>query len=111
MTLTDDGGRGFDERVSFGGIVSGRRRVGLAVSAALILLSLIRFTTEGSLTTEVWAYLLLTPLPMAIALAPDANVKQIGAGEVEAWEEVEVEVSVASEVPDPIESGFDIPVL
>ncbi len=88
-----------------------RKSIGLAVSAALILLSLIRFSTEGILTTEVWAYLLLSPLPMAIALAPDSNVKQFGAGEVETWDEDAVEVSVASEVPDPIESGFDIPVL
>ncbi len=91
--------------------MSGRKTIGLAVSAALILLSLIRFTTEGSLTTEVWAYLLLTPLPMAIALAPDSNVKQVEAEVIKDWVEDEVQVSVPSEVQDPIEAGFDIPVL
>jgi len=91
--------------------MSVRKAIGLSVSAALILLSLIGFTTEGALTTEVWAYLLLTPLPMAIALAPDSNVKQGESAEFEDWGDDEVEVSVASEVQDPIESGFDIPVL
>ena len=65
---------------------------------------------EGSLTTEVWAYLLLTPLPMAFALAPNSQTEQIEVGRVESWREDDVE-GVANEVPDPIESGFDVPVL
>ncbi len=103
--------RGFDWQSSPAGVVSRRKNVGLALSVALILLSIIRFSTEGFLTTEVWAYLLVSPLPMAMALAPDSNLKQYDSREVETWEENGLEVSDASEVPDPIESGFDIPVL
>ena len=47
-----------------------RKTAGMVVSVILIVLSLLRFSMEGSITTEVWAYLLLTPLPIAIALAP-----------------------------------------
>ena len=65
---------------------------------------------EGSITTEVWAYLLLTPLPMAIALGPSSQAELIEGGEVESWGEDDAE-GVANEVPDPIEVGFDIPVL
>lgn len=88
----------------------GRKTVGLSISVSLILLSLIRFSMEGSLTTEVWAYLLLTPLPMAFALAPSSQAEQIEVRRVESWREDDVE-GVANEVPDPIESGFDVPVL
>jgi len=84
--------------------------VGLSISVTLILLSLIRFSMEGTLSTEVWACLLLAPLPMAIGLAPKSQVEQIGGAVVESWSEDDVG-GVASEVPDPIEAGFDIPVL
>ena len=90
--------------------MQGRKTVGLTISVALILLSLIRFSMEGSLTTEVWAYLLLTPLPMAIALAPSSQTVEIEGSEVESWGEDDVG-GVTSEVPDPIDAGFDIPVL
>ena len=108
--MTDEIGEGFDEYGCLWGAVRGHKTVGLSISAALILLSLIRFSMEGSLTTEVWAYLLLTPLPMAIALAPNSQVEHIGVAVVESWGEDDVE-GVASEVPDPIEAGFDVPVL
>ena len=65
---------------------------------------------QGSLTTEVWAYLLLTPLPMAFALAPSSQTEHIEVRRVESWSEDDVE-GVTSEVPDPIEAGFDVPVL
>jgi hypothetical protein len=47
---------------------------------------------------------------MAIGLAPKSQVEQIGGAVVESWSEDDVG-GVASEVPDPIEAGFDIPVL
>ena len=87
-----------------------RKSVGLSISVALIILSLIRFSMEGSLTTEVWAYLLLTPLPTAVALAPNSQAEEMEGDEIESWGEDDVE-GVTSEVPDPIEAGFDIPIL
>ncbi len=52
----------------------GRARVALGwlSSIALVSLSLISFVSEGYVTTETWGFLLLTPLTLALALAPVA---------------------------------------
>mgnify|MGYP001230428594 FL=1 len=64
---------------------------------------------EGGITTEVWAYLLLTPIPVAIALT-GGEVAEGAASAVGDWEEESEEVEVDSS-EDPLELGFDVPVL
>ena len=83
-----------------------RRAMGMVASALLVLLSISRSYMEGGITTEVWAYLLLTPIPVAIALTGGAGTKDVV---IEDWdEEDEVDVNAAEE---PLEAGFDVPVL
>lgn len=92
------------------GAVGIRKTVGLVLSTILLLLSLFRFTVEGGLTTEVWGYLLLSPLPVAMAIAPEnRSPPAVTEGGVD-WDESDAEGS-ASKVPDPIEAGFDVPIL
>ena len=86
-----------------------RRSLGIAASAMLVLLSVSRSYMEGGITTEVWAYLLLTPIPVAIALTA-GEVAEGEAGAVGDWEEESEEVEVDSS-EDPLELGFDVPVL
>ena len=86
-----------------------RRSLGIAASAMLVLLSVSRSYMEGGITTEVWAYLLLTPIPVAIALT-GGEVADEASSAVGDWEEEgeEGEVDCAE---DPLELGFDVPVL
>ena len=64
---------------------------------------------EGGITTEVWAYLLLTPIPVAIALT-GGEVAEGADSAVGDWEEESEEVEVGS-TEDPLDLGFDVPVL
>ncbi len=86
-----------------------RRALGVIASAMLVLLSVSRSYMEGGITTEVWAYLLLTPIPVAIALT-GGEVTEGAASAVGDWEEESEEVEVDS-AEDPLELGFDVPVL
>ena len=86
-----------------------RRSLGIAASAMLVLLSVSRSYMEGGITTEVWAYLLLPPIPVAIALT-GGEVAEGVASAVEDWGEESDEVE-ADSAEDPLELGFDVPVL
>ena len=87
-----------------------RKTAGMVVSVILIVLSLLRFSMEGSITTEVWGYLLLTPLPIAIALAPETQSDLESQSGVEEWGDSDLD-ELPKEAVDPLEVGFDVPVL
>ena len=84
---------------------------GWLLAALLVGMSANSFAARGELTAEAWGFLLLTPLALALALSPTLpweGTESEGAGE---WSDEEEEVDGSKEAPDPIESGFDGPVL
>ena len=91
-------------------VMNGVRKVGLAVSSALIFVSLSIVVFEGEITTEVWALLLLTPIPIGFALSKQ-NESQESFNELSnEWIREDSE-DFHEDVGDPIEAGFDVPVL
>lgn len=77
----------------------------------LIALSINALIEEGTLTLKVWIYLLLTPAALALGMTRNPWWEKETPHASELVEEDEVEVSLSKEAPDPIEDGFDIPVL
>jgi len=77
----------------------------------LITLSIYSFIDDGSLTLEVWIYLLLTPVALALALNRSPWWERENTEATTLVDEEEIEFTSNKEVPDPVEDGFDIPVL
>ncbi len=88
-----------------------RMVIGWVLAVLLLGMSTNSFITEGALTTETWGFLLLTPLALAIALSPTVPWESIDSEGVEEWSDDDGSDEGDKDVPDPIESGFDIPVL
>jgi hypothetical protein len=84
---------------------------GWILAIAFILMSGKSFVENSELTTESWGYLLLTPLALAMALSPTVPWESNDSGGTEEWSNDEGSDEGEKDVPDPIESGFDIPVL
>ena len=77
----------------------------------LISLSINSLISESALTIEVWVYLLLTPAALAFALSGNSNYSSIQKnGRVEVSEDID-EINTKKNAPDPVEDGFDVPVL
>jgi|TARA_Y100000758_G_scaffold228047_1_gene165276 hypothetical protein len=85
--------------------------VGWVLAVLLVGMSANSFVAEGTLTAEAWGFLLLTPLALAMALSPTAPWEGTDSGETGEWSNDEGSDEGEKDVPDPIESGFDIPVL
>ncbi len=77
----------------------------------LIVLSANTFASEGELTTEAWGFLLLTPLALALALTPTAPWENEDSEGSESWDEEDEPDAAPKDVSDPVEAGFDVPVL
>ena len=88
-----------------------RMIIGWVLAVLLLGMSANSFVTEGALTTEVWGFLLLTPLALAIALSPTIPWESIDSERAAKWSDDDGSDEEDKDVPDPIESGFDIPVL
>ncbi|MDP7341550.1 MAG: hypothetical protein QF354_04080 [Candidatus Thalassarchaeum sp.] len=84
---------------------------GWILAIAFILMSGRSFVENSEFTTESWGYLLLTPLALALALSPTVPWESNDSGRTEEWSNDEGSDEGEKDVPDPIESGFDIPVL
>ena len=63
---------------------------------------------NNSLTTQVWGYLLLAPLPLAIGLAPNTEKMKLYKQHND-WDDETREID--NENIDPIAFGIDIPIL
>ena len=85
--------------------------VGWVLAVLLVGMSANSFVAEGTLTAEAWGFLLLTPLALAMALSPTVPWENADSEGVEEWSDDEGSDEGEKDVPDPIESGFDIPVL
>ena len=84
---------------------------GWLLAALLVGMSANNFAAKGELTAEAWGFLLLTPLALALALSPTLPWEGTESEGAEEWSDEEEEVDGSKEAPDPIESGFDVPVL
>jgi len=94
------------------GVVQARVVIGWMAFAMLIGLSMRRLISDGELTLEVWIYLLLMPAALATAMTSDSFWNRSDAEPVElVEEEEEADVVGTKDAPDPIEDGFDVPVL
>lgn len=92
--------------------MAGRRMViGWVLAVLLLGMSANSFIAEGTFTAEAWGFLLLTPLALAIALSPTVPWESTDSEGVEKWSDDEDLEGSQKEAPDPIESGFDIPIL
>ena len=94
-----------EERVK---ISHNRTKIAMFVSLILVVLSINSIINDGSLSGEVWALILLIPLTIGIGLSIDRSK-----GETEIIfglenEQIDEEVDSDSE---PLEEGFDIPIL
>ena len=93
------------------GMASLRVVFGWLLAALLVGMSANSFAARGELTTDAWGFLLLTPLALALALSPTLPWEGTESEGAEEWSDEEEEVDGSKEAPDPIESGFDVPVL
>ncbi len=88
---------------------STRVALGWLSSLALVSLSLMSFLSEGFVTTETWGFLLLTPLTLALALAPVNTEGSDGEGGPDGyWDEEDSSEDTGVELD---EAGFDSPIL
>ena len=85
--------------------------VGWVLAVLLVGMSANNFIAEGAITAEAWGFLLLTPLALAMALSPTVPWESADSERVEEWSDDEGSDEGEKDAPDPIESGFDIPVL
>ena len=87
----------------------GLRLVALGFSTVLVLISLAIMIAERTITAEVWAMLLLAPVPAGFALTT-GNGLDTGSDGVIEWAD-ESDFDRKKSVGDPSEAGFDVPVL
>ena len=88
-----------------------RVAIGWVLAVMLIVLSANTFASKGELTAEAWGFLLLTPLALAMALTPTAPWENGEPEDSESWDEEDETDAAPKDVPDPVEAGFDVPVL
>ncbi|MBJ35882.1 MAG: hypothetical protein CMB68_00605 [Euryarchaeota archaeon] len=89
--------------------VRARVLCGWLLAVSFILMSGKSFIGNGELTTESWGFLLLTPLAFALALSPSMPWETTVPENLDWGDEEETES--VTKVPNPEESGFDVPVL
>ncbi len=86
------------------------RSVSIGVSISLVICSVSLMLIEQGATTRSWGILLLTPFPIAFALSRNEDITEIEQEELTEWNEDDLDSS-AEGIGDPVDAGFDIPVL
>ena len=81
------------------------------ISTAMVMISMIFSWNEKAVTAEVWALLLLTPLPIALALSVENKRYKQNSSEKIIWDEEDDDIDLNNQIGDPEEAGFDVPVL
>jgi hypothetical protein len=92
------------------------RRAGGTVSwliiMIMILLSANSFLKSGGDSINAWALLLLIPLPLSFIISEYSKKDPYGNRELEKWDDGDDDVSSPEkQADDPLEAGFDIPIL
>ena len=94
-----------EERVK---ISHNRIKIAMFVSLILVVLSINRIINDGSLSGEVWGLILLIPLTIGIGLSLDRSRVETDNKFEPVNEQIDEKVDHDSE---PLEEGFDIPIL
>ena len=87
-----------------------RSAIAAAISCLIAMISVVIMIVDGNITPEAWALLLLTPIPIAVAITRNHDSVDEGADSMEDWDEGNEE-QVDGNVGDPADAGFDVPVL
>lgn len=87
------------------------RVVAYWISTAMVMISIIFSWNEKAVTAEVWALLLLTPLPIALALSIENKRFNQNSSIKIIWDEEDDDIALNNQIGDPEEAGFDVPVL
>ena len=87
-----------------------RSVIAAAISCIIAMISVVIMIVEGTITPEAWALLLLTPIPVAVAITTNHDSVDEVSDSMEDWGEGNEEETDGN-VGDPTEAGFDVPVL
>jgi hypothetical protein len=78
----------------------------------LISLSANSFFKSGGESINAWALLLLIPLPLSLIISERVKEQKIDEEKMDQWRDSNDEfISMKKEADEPLESGFDIPIL
>ena len=87
-----------------------RSVIAAAISCLIAMISVVIMIVEGTITPEAWALLLITPIPVAVAITTNHDSVDEVSDSMEDWGEGNEEETDGN-VGDPTEAGFDVPVL
>ena len=86
------------------------RVMGAVISGLIAIISVVIMILEGTITPEAWALLLITPIPVAIAITSKNDSVEEVSDSMGDWED-DNEDKEDGNVGDPADAGFDVPVL
>ena len=87
-----------------------RSVIAATISCLIAMISIVIMISEGAITPEAWALLLITPIPLAVSITTNHELEIEAPDSLEDWEEGN-EDQTDGNVGDPAEAGFDVPVL
>ena len=87
-----------------------RRVIAAVISCLFAIISVVIMILEGTITPEAWALLLITPIPVAIAITSKNDSVDEVSDSMGDWED-DNEDKEDGNVGDPADAGFDVPVL
>ena len=87
-----------------------RRVIAAMISCLIAIISVVIMILEGTITPEAWALLLITPIPVAIAITSKNDSVEEVSDSMGDWED-DNEDKEDGNVGDPADAGFDVPVL
>ena len=87
-----------------------RRVIAAVISCLIAIISIVIMILEGTITPEAWALLLITPIPVAVAITSKNDSVEEVSDSMGDWEDYN-EDQEDGNVGDPADAGFDVPVL
>ena len=87
-----------------------RSVIAAAISSLIAIISVAIMIVEATITPEAWALLLLTPIPVALAISSKQDSIEESSDSMGDWTE-DNEEQEDGNVGDPADAGFDVPVL
>tara|TARA_B100001564_G_scaffold314604_1_gene288809 strand:+ start:597 stop:866 length:270 start_codon:yes stop_codon:yes gene_type:complete len=87
-----------------------RSVIAAAISSLIAIISVAIMIVEATITPEAWALLLLTPIPVALAISSKQDSIEESSDSMGDWTE-DNEDQEDGNVGDPADAGFDVPVL
>ena len=87
-----------------------RSVIAAAISSLIAIISVAIMIVEATITPEAWALLLLTPIPVALAISSKQDSIEESSDSMGDWTE-DSEDHEDGNVGDPADAGFDVPVL